>query len=130
MSKNTIISPLNSVIKISKFIKWISIWILTISIIGIVTGGNKYILSLSSILSISVLIYQIIKIKKITSNIVIIEQDKMYINKMLINICDLNFETTKKGNIKIKKENKTLVIVPRLSYNFDVLYNYLNKTIT
>lgn len=129
MDKKIIIKPLNSVFKINKVIRLISLVFIFPIILGYFTGGNIYLLSVELIIFLGIFLYETIKLNKLKKSIYIVENEKILINGIVYSIEDLFFELDNHGNLLIINNNMHIAKIYRLSYNIEFLKERLIKNI-
>ena len=126
-SKEIKISPLTSAKKSTKIILLISFWLTITSFVGLITGGFIYILLPVFIIALINSILYLIKFKKFKHQVYLLKDNKLYTKNLVINLNEVTHKLDKHKNLILFKENKKILKVNRLSYNFELLTNYFNN---
>lgn len=126
-SKEIKISPLTSAKKSTKIILLISFWLTITSFVGLITGGFIYILLPVFIIALINSILYLIKLKKFKHQVYLLKDNKLYTKNLVINLNEVTHKLDKHKNLILFKENKKILKVNRLSYNFELLTNYFNN---
>lgn len=121
------ISPLTSVKKSTKIIMFISLWLTITSFVGFITGGFIYILLPVFIISLVSVTLNLLKLKKLKHQVYLFKDNKLYTRNSIINLNEVSHKIDKHKNLILLKDNKRILKINRLSYNFEILLNYFNN---
>lgn len=121
MNDSTIIKPLKSVLKINKILIIVSFCFCLNIFFGILTNDNKILLSIEFTIFFIFFIYEIIKKNKLKHSIYVLKDNIILINNNSYNLKDLSGNLDKHGNLILNYNNKKIIKINRLTYNFDML---------
>lgn len=121
MNDSTIIKPLKSVLKINKILIIVSFCFCLNIFFGILTNDNKILLSIEFTIFFIFFVCEIIKKNKLKHSIYVLKDNIILINNNSYNLKDLSGNLDKHGNLILKYNNKKIIKINRLTYNFDML---------
>ena len=121
MNNSTIIKPLKSVLKINKILIIVSFCFCLNIFFGILTNDNKILLSIEFTIFFIFFVYEIIKKNKLKHSIYVLKDNIILINNDSYNLKDLSGNLDKHGNLILSCNDKKIIKINRLTYNFDIL---------